>query len=118
MVPTATPALALAALGHSDASLCSEPTKGDSRSSFLVPYTPGMAWTRITFEPGKMGGHACIRGMRLSVSTIIRMIASGMSIAEVIDAHPKLEEADVKEALEYAAALAEERVIPLRPTGS
>jgi uncharacterized protein (DUF433 family) len=77
-----------------------------------------MPWTRITFEPGKMGGHACIRGMRHPVSTILRMIASGMSNAEIIDAHPRLEEADIKEALEYAAALAQERVMPLRPTGS
>jgi uncharacterized protein (DUF433 family) len=77
-----------------------------------------MPSTRITFEPGKMGGLACIRGMRLPVSTIVRMVASGMTNAEIIDAHPKLEEADIREALEYAAILAEERVMPLRPTGS
>lgn len=77
-----------------------------------------MPRTRITFEPGKLGGRACIRGLRLPVATIIRMVASGMTVPEIIDAHPKLEEADIREALEYAAAVAEERVMPLRPTGS
>ena len=81
-------------------------------------YTPGMKWTRITIEPGKMGGRACIRGLRMPVATLVRMVASGMSFAEIVDAHPELERADIVEALEYAAGLAEERTIPLRRTGS
>lgn len=77
-----------------------------------------MAWPRITIEPEKMGGRACIRGLRMPVSTVVRMIASGMSFQEVIDAHPTLEEADIVEALDYAASLADMNVMPLRRTGS
>lgn len=77
-----------------------------------------MNWTRITIEPGKMGGRACIRGLRMPVATVVRMIASGMSHAEIIEAHPELESADIVEALEYAASLADERTVPLKRTGS
>lgn len=77
-----------------------------------------MAWARITFNPAVMGGRACIRGLRMPVATVVRMVASGMSVAEIIDAHPELGAEDVAEALSYAAQLADERIIPLRPTGS
>jgi uncharacterized protein (DUF433 family) len=77
-----------------------------------------MSWSRITIEPGKMGGRACIRGLRMPVATIVRMIASDMTPAEIIEAHPELDKADIKEALEYAASLADERTLPLRRTGS
>src|SRR5690606_25510336 len=60
-----------------------------------------MNWTRITFEPGKMGGRACIRGMRMPVATVVRMVASGMTVEEIIDAHPELEREDIAEALQY-----------------
>jgi uncharacterized protein (DUF433 family) len=77
-----------------------------------------MKWARITIEPGKMGGRACIRGLRMPVATVVRMVASGMSPDEIIDAHPELERADVTEALEYAASLADSTAISLRRTGS
>jgi uncharacterized protein (DUF433 family) len=77
-----------------------------------------MSWSRITIEPAKMGGRACIRGLRIPVATVVRMVASGMSPAEIIDAHPELEPEDIREALQYAATLADERVIPLKRTGS
>lgn len=83
-----------------------------------APYTLTMKWSRITIEPGKMSGRACIRGLRLPVSTIVRMVASGMSPQEIVEAHPELEPADITEALEYAASLAEERTIPLRRAAS
>jgi uncharacterized protein (DUF433 family) len=65
-----------------------------------------------------MGGRACIRGMRMPVATVVRMVASGMSVEEILDAHPELEPADISEALQYVAELAEGRIIPLRETGS
>ena len=77
-----------------------------------------MSHERITFEPDKMGGKACIRGMRIPVATIIRCLASGMSHREILEDYPDLEEADITAALAYAAMLTEDRVIPLRPTGS
>jgi uncharacterized protein (DUF433 family) len=77
-----------------------------------------MTFTRITFEPGKMGGLACIRGLRITVAAVLRMLASGMAIKEILEEHPDLEPDDIPECLRYAALLAEERVIPLRRTGS
>lgn len=72
---------------------------------------------RITFDPNQMGGQACIRGLRIPVATIVRCVASGMSNREILEAYPDLEEADIATALRYAAALTEDRVIPLTPSG-
>lgn len=58
---------------------------------------------RITIEPGKMGGQPCIRGMRFPVVTVVRMVAAGMTVDEILSEHPKLEAEDVTAALEYAA---------------
>jgi uncharacterized protein (DUF433 family) len=77
-----------------------------------------MTWQRITFDPRQMGGQACIRGLRIPVATVVRCVASGMSLGEILAAYPDLVAADVTEALNYAASLTEDRVIPLRPTGS
>jgi uncharacterized protein (DUF433 family) len=59
--------------------------------------------TRITFDPNVMGGSACIRGLRITVSTIVGLIASGCSYGEILNLYPYLEETDVREALAYAA---------------
>jgi uncharacterized protein (DUF433 family) len=68
---------------------------------------------RITFDPQVMGGKPCIRGMRVTVGTIVGLIASGQSIEDVLEAYPYLERADIYEALSYAAWRAEEIEIPL-----
>ena len=60
-------------------------------------------WTRITRNPEVMGGKPCIRGMRVTVGTIMGLMASGHSVPEVLKAYPYLEEDDVREALAYAA---------------
>jgi len=65
---------------------------------------------RITFDPQVMGGRACIRGMRITVSLIINLIANGMSTEEILGAYPYVEADDIKQALEYAAWTTEERV--------
>jgi uncharacterized protein (DUF433 family) len=70
----------------------------------------------ITFDPNIMGGRACVRGMRITVSLIVNLVANGMSIAEIIDAYPYLEPEDVWQALRYAAWLAEETVHVVEPT--
>ncbi len=62
---------------------------------------------RITFDPNIMGGRACIRGMRITVSLILNLIANGMSVEEIVEAYPYLEPEDVRQALRYAAWLAE-----------
>ncbi|MFO7919081.1 MAG: DUF433 domain-containing protein [Anaerolineae bacterium] len=61
---------------------------------------------RITFDPQIKGGRACIRGMRITVSLILKLIANGMTGEEILDAYPYLEPADVQAALKYAAWLA------------
>ena len=68
---------------------------------------------RITFDPAVMGGKPCIRGMRVTVGTIIGLIASGYSFSEILKKYPYLEEADIHEALEYAAWRVEEIEMPL-----
>lgn len=69
---------------------------------------------RITFDPLVMGGRACIRGMRVTVSLIINLVAAGMTTEEIINAYPYLEADDVSQALRYAAWLTEEEVHPLQ----
>lgn len=63
-----------------------------------------MPFERITTDPAVMGGQPTIRGMRFPVKTVIRMVAGGMTIAQIVDEHPDLSEADITEALEFAAA--------------
>ncbi|MHB1930705.1 MAG: DUF433 domain-containing protein [Acidimicrobiales bacterium] len=72
-----------------------------------------MSFERITIEPGKMGGQPCIRGLRIPVATLVAMVADGMSTDEVAAALPEIETADVAEALHYAAAVLQERLVPL-----
>ncbi len=55
--------------------------------------------TRITIDPTVMGGKPCIRGMRITVGTIVGLIATGKTIDEVLSAYPYLEREDVLEAL-------------------
>lgn len=68
---------------------------------------------RITFDPNVMGGKPCIRGMRVTVGTIVGLIASGYAHPQILKTYPYLEEEDIKEALTYAAWRAEEIEIPL-----
>lgn len=65
---------------------------------------------RITFDPKIMAGRACIRGMRIPVSVIVGQIAHGASRREILRDYPDLEPEDIRQALEYAAWLAQEEV--------
>ena len=69
--------------------------------------------TRITFDPNVMGGKPCIRGMRVTVGTIVGLVATGYSIPDILRAYPYLEEEDIREALTYAAWRVEEIELPL-----
>ena len=69
--------------------------------------------TRITFNPEVMGGKPCIRGMRVTVGTIVGLVASGKTVDEVLADYPYLEREDILEALSYAAWRAEEREVPI-----
>jgi uncharacterized protein (DUF433 family) len=66
---------------------------------------------RITFDPLVMGGKPCIRGKRVTVGTIVGLIATGETIDDILAAYPYLEKEDIMEALSYAAWRSEERDI-------
>jgi len=70
---------------------------------------------RVTFDPNVMGGKACIRGMRVTVSLIVNLVANGMTTEEIIEAYPYLEPEDIQQALSYVAWLAEESVYMMEP---
>ena len=72
-----------------------------------------MAFTRITVDPNKMRGVPCVRGLRIPVATVVKMVADGMSEDEILRAYPDLEPEDIHEALRYAAVAVREREIPL-----
>jgi uncharacterized protein (DUF433 family) len=67
---------------------------------------------RITFAPNVMGGRACIRGMRITASLVVNLVANGMSTDEIVQEYPYLQPEDVRQALSYASALANEEVHP------
>lgn len=62
---------------------------------------------RITFDPQIMGGRAAIRGMRVTVSLILNLVANGMTVEDILAAYPYLEADDIRQALHYGAWLAE-----------
>ena len=72
-----------------------------------------MEFNRITFNPEVMGGRACIRGLRITVALIVNLVANGMSVDEIVEAYPYLEPEDIRQALKYAAWLAEETNEPI-----
>ena len=68
---------------------------------------------RITTDPQKLGGQACIRGLRIPVHLILDLLADGQTTEEVLREYPDLEPEDIHEAMEYAAWLAREESFPL-----
>ena len=75
-----------------------------------------MQFDRITQNPEVMGGKACIRGMRVTVSAIVAQMGAGHSVEDVLDDYPYLELEDVMQALQYAAWRADEREVRLVDT--
>lgn len=68
-----------------------------------------MKFNRITHDPAVMGGKPCIRGLRVTVGTVVGMLASGESRDRILQAYPYWEPADLDEALAYAAWRLQER---------
>ena len=68
---------------------------------------------RITIAPEVMGGKACIRGMRVTVGTVVGLLAAGRTPAEILKSYPYLEREDIDQSLAYAAWRLEEREVPL-----
>lgn len=72
---------------------------------------------RITFDANLMGGRACIRGMRITAALVVNLVDNGMTIDEIIREYPDLDAGDLRQALSYASALANEEVQPLPQSG-
>ena len=71
------------------------------------------SFDRVTFDLAVMGGKACIRGMRVTVGTIVGLLAAGQSPEEILRAYPYLEPEDITQSLAYAAWRLEEHEVPL-----
>ncbi|MGK7904991.1 MAG: DUF433 domain-containing protein [Hormoscilla sp.] len=68
--------------------------------------------SRITTDPQIMSGRPCIRGMRITVSLVLSLVASEMTTSEILEAYPYLEAEDIKASLQYAAFLAQSPISP------
>jgi uncharacterized protein (DUF433 family) len=68
---------------------------------------------RITFDSAVMGGKPCLRGQRVTVGTILGLLAAGRTRDEILKAYPYLEPEDIDQSLAYAAWRMEERDVPL-----
>ena len=99
------------------------------KSEFPQPMRPALvnsgqemaslsAFDRITFAQNIMGGRACVRGMRITVSLLVNLVANGMSTPEILKEYPDLESEDIRQALAYAAALANDEFHPFAPTAA
>ena len=73
-----------------------------------------MTFPRITVDSAQMGGVACIRGLRIPVATVVGLLAQGMTEDEILAEHPDLQPEDLRESLRYAAAVLDERQLPIR----
>lgn len=69
---------------------------------------------RITVNPQVCGGQACVRGLRVPVSLVLKYLAAGKTAPQIVDEYPELEIADIAESLQYAAWLASGRTIEFR----
>jgi uncharacterized protein (DUF433 family) len=69
---------------------------------------------RITQTPEILAGRATVRGLRISVAHVVNLVANGMTPAQIVEELPDLQEEDVRQALGYAAALAQDEMHPLR----
>ena len=73
-----------------------------------------MRYDRITYDPQVMGGRACIRGMRIPVSLVVKLVANGMTLEQILHEYPDLEADDIYQALQYAADLVDEELHPIQ----
>jgi len=79
-----------------------------------IPAAPAATagrFDRITFEPGKMGGRACIRGLRITVGLVLSRLADGTTSDAILADYPDPESEHIRQALGYAAWLAREEVL-------
>jgi uncharacterized protein (DUF433 family) len=75
-----------------------------------------MTFKRITCDPKRMNGQPCIRNLRLTVRRVVEAVATYPNRGELKREYPELEEEDIREALAYAAANLDDKVIELAAT--
>jgi uncharacterized protein (DUF433 family) len=73
---------------------------------------------RIVSDPLICHGQACIRGTRVPVSVVLDNVAAGLAPAEIVASYPSLTPEDVQAAMQYAAELARERIVPINDVGT
>jgi len=72
-----------------------------------------MRFNRITVDPGRMNGQPCIRNLRLTVRRVVELVALYPDRAELRREYPELEDEDIRQALAYAAAALDDRIVDL-----
>ena len=73
-----------------------------------------MSFDRISISPNICHGQACVKGTRIPVSQVVRMLANGDTVEDLLAQYPSLSREDVMSCLDYAAELAEEQVTPIQ----
>jgi len=75
-----------------------------------------MAFDRITCDPDRLNGQPCIRNLRLTVRRVVEAVALYPDREELRREYPELQDVDIRQALEYAAAMLDDKSLPLAPT--
>jgi uncharacterized protein (DUF433 family) len=79
----------------------------------MLPTVPG--FDRLTVEPDKLGGRACIRGYRFSAEHVLELLAAGHTVEQIRTDFPFIEREDIQQVLQYAAGLAHQEIyVPLQ----
>jgi len=73
-----------------------------------------MTFDRITTDPARMGGQPCIRNLRLTVRRVVEAVAAYPDREELLREFPELQDEDIRQALEYAAAMLDDKALPLK----
>jgi uncharacterized protein (DUF433 family) len=76
-----------------------------------------MTFDRISIDARVCHGQACVKGTRIPVHQIVRMLANGDTVEDLITEYPSLSREDIMACLDYAADLAEEQVTPIQVSG-
>jgi len=75
-----------------------------------------MTFDRITIDPARMNGQPCIRNLRLTVRRVVEAVATYPDREQMRREYPELEAEDIRQALEYAAAMLDDKALPLKTT--
>lgn len=76
-----------------------------------------MSFSRISIDPRICHGQACVKGTRIPVHQVVRMLANGDTVEDLLTEYPSLSREDIMACLEYEAELAEEQVTPIQVPG-